>query len=93
MLESFGTTLPFEGFTGRLNPDHCPLLFESQMFFLVTIPSLPKRIQQHADSAEQAIQTVFNNLPERLKKETTLQECFAVELEDPMMQFVPSELE
>lgn len=55
--------------------------------FLVDIPSLPKRIQQNAESPEEAISAIFNELSPRLKQGVDISDCSAVVLDDPMDQF------
>jgi hypothetical protein len=63
------------------------------MLFLVRIPSLPKRIQQNAESPEEAAKIVFERLPERLRKDVQLSDCSAEFIADPMTQFGRSETE
>lgn len=58
------------------------------MLFLVTIPSLPKRIQRNADSAEEAISAVWRIVPAHLKAGLTPEDCSADECPDPMNQFL-----
>lgn len=57
------------------------------MLYLVSVPSLPKRVQQNAESESEAIATVFNGLPLRLKQSQTISDCSATLLVDPMDQF------
>ncbi len=57
------------------------------MLFLVTIPTLPKRIQQNADSSSEAISAVFDNLSPKLRQGISVSDCSAEALDDPMDQF------
>lgn len=57
------------------------------MLYLVSVPGRSKRIQQNADSPEQACEIIFNNLTEELRNGAVLEDCFAEECIDPMSQF------
>jgi len=57
------------------------------MLYLVTIPGRPKRIQQNADSAEEAIAIIYGNLTEAHKDGISQSDCSAEECPDPMSQF------
>lgn len=57
------------------------------MLYLVSVPTLPKRIQQNAESESDAIAIVFNSLPVRLTGTLKLSDCSATLLVDPMDQF------
>lgn len=57
------------------------------MLFLVTVPGLPKRVQQNADTAEDAIRKIVAHLPLRLRNTVTVEHCSAEECPDPLSQF------
>lgn len=57
------------------------------MLFLVTVPGLPKRVQQNADTPEQAVAKIFAHLPVHLRGKVTAEQCFAEECSDPLSQF------
>jgi hypothetical protein len=57
------------------------------MLYLVTIPGRRKRIQQNADSPEEAVDIIYSNLTEQLRNGALKSECFAEECVDPMSQF------
>ena len=57
------------------------------MLFLVTVPGLPKRIQQNAETADEAIRKIVAHLPLRLRGEVTVDQCSAEECPDPLSQF------
>ena len=60
------------------------------MLYLVSIPGRKKRIQQNADSADEAVKIIYDNLTEELRDGATLEDCFADECSDPMSQFMRS---
>ena len=57
------------------------------MLYLVSIHGRSKRIQQNAESADEAIRIIYDNLTEKLRNGALLQDCTAEELSDPMSQF------
>lgn len=57
------------------------------MLFLVTVPGLPKRIQQNAETADEAIRKIVAHLPLRLRGAVTAGQCSAEECPDPLSQF------
>lgn len=57
------------------------------MLFLVTVPGLPKRIQQNAETADEAIRKIVAHLPLRLRGTVTADQCSAEECPDPLSQF------
>lgn len=57
------------------------------MLFLVSIPGRRKRIQQNADSPEEAIGIVYSHLTDKLRNGALQSECSAEECVDPMSQF------
>jgi hypothetical protein len=58
------------------------------MLYLVTVPSLPKRIQRNASSAEEAIELVWKIIPDRLRVGLEMSDCSADECPDPMSLFL-----
>jgi hypothetical protein len=61
------------------------------MLYLVTIPGRRKRIQQNADSPEEAIEIIYSSLTETLRNGALQSECSAEECPDPMSQFKRSQ--
>lgn len=57
------------------------------MLFLVTVPGLPKRVQQNADTADQAVAKIVAHLPVRLRGIVKAEQCSAEECPDPLSQF------
>jgi hypothetical protein len=63
-------------------------LSQFEMLYLVTIPGRNKRIQQNAESAEEAVRIIYGRLEDRMKDGVLQSDCSAEECPDPMSQFV-----
>ena len=58
------------------------------MLYLVSVPGRSKRVQQNADSPEEACRIIFDNLTAELRNGAELEDCYAEECADPMSQFI-----
>ena len=61
------------------------------MLYLVSIPGRNKRIQQNAESADEAVKIIFDNLTDELRNGAVIEDGFAEESADPMSQFKRSQ--
>lgn len=57
------------------------------MLYLVQVPGRRKRIQQNAESPQEAIAIIYNNLTAALRNGSRIEDCTAEECPDPMDQF------